>query len=144
MEQRVIDSSGTGVDATQFQILELLSRARVLLAGELAEPLQMSPSNVSKVLARMESDGLIHRRPSESDRRAVEVTLTRAGVVTARALRSAGEAMLADLFADWTSDDATALASLLQRLLAEVRTRQFSQHAWPDGAAGPNPLRPSS
>jgi DNA-binding MarR family transcriptional regulator len=132
IEQQVIAAAAADVDSTEFQVLEILARTGALLSGELAEPLRMSPSNVSKVLARMEGKHLVTRTTSGADRRAVCVALTPEGEGAAEALRRAGETMIGELLSGWSPEDAAHLTGLLGRLLREVRARQF-----PDGAPAP-------
>ena len=47
--------------------------------GELAERLQAKPHGVVALVSRCEENGLVERRPSETDRRQVEIHLLPAG-----------------------------------------------------------------
>jgi DNA-binding MarR family transcriptional regulator len=56
------------------------------LVGELAERLQAQPHGVVALVSRCEEAGLVKRVASDSDRRRVEVHLTRRGAATLRRL----------------------------------------------------------
>lgn len=122
----VIRRAGVPVDRTELEALSIIARTGGILAGELASPLRMTASNVSKVLSRMEHKRLVCRTAAEHDRRATRVALTADGARAEAALRRAGESMISALLDDWTSAEQQQLAVLLTRVLGDVRTRQFS------------------
>lgn len=81
---RLIDDvavSPTGHDPTVVDLLVRLDQApnRRLRAVELSRQLMKSPSHVSRMLDRAESDGLVEREPDQNDRRASQVVLTEQG-----------------------------------------------------------------
>ncbi|OUO33024.1 MarR family transcriptional regulator [Olsenella sp. An290] len=70
-------------------VLEALRRAEASLAPkDLALDGHISSARVANVLRSLEEKGLIERRPSETDRRGVEVSLTPAGIERADANRA--------------------------------------------------------
>jgi len=66
----------------RFDVLSQLRRApgRRLAVGKLSAQLILSNRNITRLLDRMESEGLIGRRYSKTDRRGVEVELTGKGI----------------------------------------------------------------
>nr|WP_281381797.1 MarR family transcriptional regulator [Conexibacter arvalis] len=122
--EAVADHAGLDLDAAQFLAVVEIDHADGLLAGDLAAPLHMSASNVSKVLARLERNGLIERTTSSTDRRAVRVTLTAKGRRVAHALRASGIELVGLLIARWPRRDADRLVALLQRLMRDARAAQ--------------------
>src|SRR5689334_20919345 len=64
----------------QCHVLHLVEPDRGVPMGQLAETLACDASNVTGLVDRLESRGLIRRRPSESDRRVKVLQLTPAGV----------------------------------------------------------------
>jgi len=66
----------------RFDVLSQLRRApgRRLAVGKLSAQLILSNRNITRLLDRMESEGLIGRRYSKRDRRGVEVELTGKGI----------------------------------------------------------------
>lgn len=65
-----------GVSLMQFRILRILQRGGPKVAGRLAEAAGIQPASLSRVLDRLEAEGLVGRCPDAADRRRVEVRLT--------------------------------------------------------------------
>jgi MarR family transcriptional regulator, organic hydroperoxide resistance regulator len=74
---RVLDDAGLTV--AQFDVLANLGMAEGITQQELAERLLVTKGNVCGVLDRMESAGLVERRPDPRDRRANRLHMTRQG-----------------------------------------------------------------
>src|SRR5262249_49911019 len=76
-----LPSSGAYVDLSpaQCHVLHLIEPERPLPMGRLAETLACDASNVTGLIDRLESRGLIRRRTSPSDRRVKVLELTPAG-----------------------------------------------------------------
>src|SRR5687768_5910622 len=64
----------------QCHVLHLIEPERPIPMGQLAETLACDASNVTGLVDRLESRGLIRRRPSEKDRRVKVLQLTPTGV----------------------------------------------------------------
>ena len=63
----------------QCHVLHLIEPERPVPMGQLAETLACDASNVTGLVDRMESRGLVRRRPSAGDRRVKVLVLTRTG-----------------------------------------------------------------
>jgi DNA-binding MarR family transcriptional regulator len=63
----------------QCHVLHLIEPERPLPMGQLAETLACDKSNVTGLVDRLESRGLVRRRPSAGDRRVKVLVLTRTG-----------------------------------------------------------------
>jgi MarR family transcriptional regulator, organic hydroperoxide resistance regulator len=63
----------------QCHVLHLIEPERPLPMGRLAETLACDASNVTGLVDRLESRGLVRRRPSASDRRVKVLVLTQTG-----------------------------------------------------------------
>lgn len=65
----------------RFDVLSQLARApgQSLNVGALSQALIASPGNISRLLDRMQSDGLIKRQASAVDRRSIAVKITPKG-----------------------------------------------------------------
>ncbi|HCX84154.1 MAG TPA: MarR family transcriptional regulator [Micrococcales bacterium] len=89
--------------------------------ADIAAALRIAPRSATEVIDRLQDRGLVQRRPSVTDRRAVEVVPTAAGravlVEVERVWRTSAESFLAPL----DRDERTTLAVLLRRLLPEDR-----------------------
>ena len=64
----------------QCHVLHLIEPGQAVPMGHLAERLACDASNVTGLVDRLESRGLVRRRPSERDRRIKVLQLTPAGV----------------------------------------------------------------
>jgi DNA-binding MarR family transcriptional regulator len=63
----------------QCHVLHLIEPDRPLAMGQLAQTLACDRSNVTGLVDRLESRGLVRRRPSEEDRRVKVLVLTATG-----------------------------------------------------------------
>jgi MarR family 2-MHQ and catechol resistance regulon transcriptional repressor len=68
-----------GLTPAQFDILATLGNTPGMSCRELGEKTLITKGTLTGVLDRMESRGLVRRRPSDADRRQVFVSLTAAG-----------------------------------------------------------------
>ncbi|WP_461665389.1 MarR family winged helix-turn-helix transcriptional regulator [Gordonia sputi] len=70
-----------GLSSSEFEVLELLAEADDHQArmSELAGGVHLSQSALSRVVGRLEKDGLVARTMCSSDRRSVFATLTASG-----------------------------------------------------------------
>ncbi len=70
-----------GLTASEFEVLQQLHQADdcSMRLRELGEGAHLSQSALSRLVARLESDGLLERRTCAEDRRAQYVALTAAG-----------------------------------------------------------------
>src|SRR5580693_1217479 len=64
----------------QCHLLHLIEPGRPVPMGQIAETLACDASNVTGLVDRLESRGLVRRRPSAGDRRVKVLDLTPAGV----------------------------------------------------------------
>ena len=64
----------------QCHVLHLIEPGRPIAMGRLAEALACDASNVTGLVDRLESRGLVRRQPSEEDRRIKVLELTPAGI----------------------------------------------------------------
>lgn len=74
-----VEAAPVNVTVTQLRVLVLLSVHGRLKINELADRLGVNQSNASRHCANLEESGLVTRRRSEADARAVEVNLTSSG-----------------------------------------------------------------
>lgn len=109
---------------TQARILTLLQRADpdgVTLAY-LAGRLGVSGPTTSDSVGALEKKGLVQKRPSPSDRRALSIRLTKAGHVAAGRVTESPAELVAALDG-LPSDDETTLLRVLVTLIRELETR---------------------
>lgn len=105
-----------GFTEGQWRTLWHLQRNQGFSQVRLAEILEMQPISLVRVLDRLESAGLIERRPDPRDRRAVQLYLTPAAGPVLESLRRIGEDLDAAMKRHISLADADQLLASLQRM----------------------------
>src|SRR6266567_4156180 len=109
-------AAGLDLSPVQCHVLHLIEPRRPVPMGRLAETLSCDASNVTGLIDRLESRGLVRRRPSAEDRRVKALELTPAGV----RLRSTVLERITkppDSLSRLSADEQRALVKILKRLL---------------------------
>lgn len=120
---RLVDRqvSGGGLTRTQLSVLGTVARLGSLGIGELAEAEGVNPTMLSRVVGKLESDGLLHRHTNPADRRAVRVEVTTAGEELHRRLRCERTALLTGALTRLPTADADILLAALPAIEALAR-----------------------
>lgn len=100
----------------QCHLLNLIEPGRPIPMGQLAGALSCDASNVTGLVDRLESRGLIQRRPSEADRRVKVLSLTPLGARLRTALLERMTAPPANL-ERLSAEEQRALVRLLRRVI---------------------------
>jgi MarR family transcriptional regulator, organic hydroperoxide resistance regulator len=80
----------SGLTAAQVSVISLLGTNDSMTLGDLSRELELSHSTVSGIVDRLESKGVVKRRPSPEDRRYVQISLTERVASQAPALSDDG------------------------------------------------------
>jgi len=84
---------------------------------QLEQRVLLSQSGLSRLVARLVDAGLVSRRPSDCDKRAVDLTLTRLGKTRLGAARRVQSQQVCELFASQMDDrEVAVLLGVLRRL----------------------------
>ncbi|MFI9122395.1 MarR family transcriptional regulator [Streptomyces bikiniensis] len=125
------------LSSSQVRVLYVLERGGVMNLRTLAAELDSMPPSVSRMCDRLHAVGFIERTHSPSDRRALELSLSRRGASYLESLRARREEVLNGLLGRMTTTERT----MLMRGLVGIR-------ALTDGAApgrtGPEALASES
>jgi DNA-binding MarR family transcriptional regulator len=120
--QVLLEEAGISLSASCFPLLAALDRLGPLSVGEIAEAVGVSQPGVTRVLDKLESQGLVKSKPPTRDRRVRPIALTRAGrqlISRARQLVWPRiEAAVADACAGAAGPLLTQLAALEEALLS--------------------------
>ncbi|WP_461077637.1 MarR family winged helix-turn-helix transcriptional regulator [Streptomyces deserti] len=98
--------SGHGLCASDFEVLDVLAEgtapdcAAAYRVQEISERVHLSQSALSRLIARLEKDGLVERRMCPEDRRGVKVALTAKGRALHGEVLPVQRAVLARTLAD--------------------------------------------
>ncbi|MET8581398.1 MarR family transcriptional regulator [Streptomyces collinus] len=101
---------GRGLCASDFEVLDLLSEGAAADGGcayrvqEISERVHLSQSALSRLIGRLEKDGLVERAMCPEDRRGVRVALTAKGRALHGEVRPVQRAVLARMLAETGSD----------------------------------------
>ncbi len=131
-----------GLTGPQLIILKQIGKTGEMTVSEVAKAISLSQSTVTGILARLEKRGMIVRRKSEADRRAVKVDLT----PECRQFLSAAPPPLQEKFLvgfnNLDSWEQLMILSALQRLVQLMNADDI--HAAPILATGPiEPVDPA-
>ncbi len=100
----------------QVHVLYLIEPGQPVPMGRLAETMACDASNVTGLVDRLESRGLIERRPSPEDRRVKVLALTSSGTRVRTKLQRR-MAAAPEQFKRLSPEEQRALARILERLL---------------------------
>ena len=104
----------------RFDVMAALVRSREpVTMSELSRMLLVSNGNATAVVDRLETDGLVRRIPSESDRRTVHVELTHTGRASFEHLAAEHEREVNALFGGLSGEDLDTLNGILKRMRKE-------------------------
>lgn len=116
----LIREAGITLDRALFPLLVGIERKGPLGVGELADLVARDYTTVSRQVAKLESLRLVKRRPSNSDKRVSEATITAKGRAMTNALDAARERVASLLLADWSRKDLQDLARLMRRFADDL------------------------
>jgi DNA-binding MarR family transcriptional regulator len=95
--------------------------------GELSERILVTNGNVTWLVAALEREGFVKRRPDAADRRATVVRLTATGRRHFETMAAAHEALIADIFATLSPTERRALHAALGTVKARFRSPEESR-----------------
>lgn len=101
--------TAAGLTVTQFSVLAVILRDGPFNQRELSRKVVTSPGNMTDLIDKLETRGLVRRLRQHADRRAVQVELT-----------PAGHAMIAPLAAQHANDVTNAMSGLTQPELQQL------------------------
>jgi DNA-binding MarR family transcriptional regulator len=131
MVERVIDSTlkrTFGSSLPRFDLLAQLHRAPDgLRMGELSERILVTNGNVTWLVAALEREGFVKRRPDAADRRATVVRLTATGRRHFETMAAAHETLIAGIFADLSPSERRTLQTALGAVKARFRFSEESR-----------------
>jgi DNA-binding MarR family transcriptional regulator len=107
-------------DRAALVLLFPLVRLGPLRQSALAELVHADPSTVSRHVAGLVDEGLVHRIPDETDGRASRLVVTDAGLAALEALRREREALIGRVTSSWSDGDLTTLTELFTRFIDDL------------------------
>lgn len=120
MARRLRQEAGDDLSPSMMAALATIENRGPLTPSELAEFERIKRPTATRVLRRLEDDGLIERTADPSDGRSALVAVTKHGAALLKKLRSRKNAYLARRLRELPDEDVAALeraAEVLERLL---------------------------
>lgn len=109
----------------RFDVMAALHRApEGMLMSDLSRFLLVSNGNVTGIVDRLVSEGLVTRATRNGDRRTSMVRLTEAGAATFREIATAHEAWIGELLGGVSEDQAQRLAAMLKSFRSNWEGRE--------------------
>lgn len=105
-----------GRNGKQHILMELLAHEGQMTQRDLQEASCITSASLSEVIAKLESEGLVSRERSSTDRRQLTVTLTEEGERRARRFVASREEFKGRAFSCLDEGEVEQLADLLDRL----------------------------
>jgi len=103
------------LDVLSYALLRHLQEQGSARAVDLAEQFHVTRATVSRHVARLMEDGLLHGDPDPDDGRVAWLSLTEAGDAAIAACMAARQATFDRLFATWSGQDREEFARLLRQ-----------------------------
>ena len=116
----ILAKTGETIDQPSHQTLRHLLAWGPMRPTALSEVLATGASYVSKIVRRLESDGLVERKTDPTDRRATLISLTKAGEEAARGVYALGDRMIAEVLDGWSPADIRRYTALTERFVKDA------------------------
>jgi DNA-binding MarR family transcriptional regulator len=116
----ILAKTGEAIDQPSHQTLRHLLAWGPMRPTALSEVLATGASYVSKIVRRLEADGLVERKTDPTDRRATLISLTAAGEEAARGVYALGDRMIAEVLEGWSPADIRRYTALTERFVKDA------------------------
>jgi len=116
LARQLRQEASTGLSPSQLSALAQIHGHGPLTLGALAEHERVAPPSITRVVSKLEGDGLVTRQPSPDDRRVVNVAVTPAGENLLDQTRRRKDAWLAARLSELGAHDRARLEGALDVL----------------------------
>jgi MarR family transcriptional regulator for hemolysin len=116
LKKRLEQNSGAGLTRSQWQVLAYLAQNEGINQRGLAELLEIEPITLGRIVDKLETLGLIERRPHQTDRRTWLLHLVEAARPKLEQIRELGDVTHREALAGVSEDDRQHLLKTLQAL----------------------------
>lgn len=113
-----------GTTRAQWGVLSRLRRQEGLNQASLAEQLDMQPISLTRLIDRLESQGLVERRPDPGDRRAHLLHLTTEGHALVEGLDPVRTEIAEELMGGLGEQEIVATLTILAGIRDRIRSRR--------------------
>ena len=120
LQGEILAKSGEALDQPAHSTLRHLLAWGPMRPTALADALGTGASYVSKIVRRLEQDGLVKRSTDPTDRRASLITLTAKGEEAARGVYELGDRMISEVLSGWSASDVRRYTELTERFVSDA------------------------
>lgn len=113
--------AGTGLDASSWRVVMILREREWLSVSDIASEANSKLSTMTKVVKRMQAEGLVVSREGLADRRVTEVSLTQSGLALADVALDAARHVRSRAFGNLDRDKLQQLSGLLGQVAENLR-----------------------
>ena len=110
-----------GLDIPSWRVLMILHSMRSASVSEISNHSVVKLSTMTKIIQRMQNDGLVTSSPSEQDRRVTVVTITEKGEKVGREGFNESVKIVERVFSDFTDVEQQILLTLLTKLQGTLK-----------------------
>lgn len=111
----------------EWRILMLLNDTSPSSVGDLARRSVTKMPTLTRMLIRMEEDGLVRRTALANDRRFVDVTMTPKAVKTLRQVQAIGQRVFERAFEDVSAAEIEAMTDVLKRIRSNLQRSPYER-----------------
>ncbi|CAB4628269.1 unannotated protein [freshwater metagenome] len=111
---------GAVVTRAGYAVMRSLSDQGTISLGQVAKSCAMDSATASRQVSGLIDEGLVDRRVSEEDARAVDLVLTERGTAVYESIVAYRLRHLASILENWDDDDRSVLAGLVARLVTDL------------------------
>jgi DNA-binding MarR family transcriptional regulator len=116
LARRLRRESGAALTPSQLSVMSAIHRHGPVTLGALAECERVAPPTISRIVAKLEADGLVERVGDTEDRRVVRVSTTAAGEDLVSVSRQRKTEWLAERMAQLPARDRARISAALDAL----------------------------
>jgi len=106
----------TGLDMPRWRVLMTLHQDRVAIVSEIAAHSGAKLPTMTKIIQRMEADGLVMRQPRQGKEWIMEVILTETGAAAGQEAWQRAGTLYADAFSGMSEEEIETLSQLLKKV----------------------------
>jgi DNA-binding MarR family transcriptional regulator len=120
-DEAMVREAGISLDRALFPLLVGIERLGPIGVVDLADRAGRDYTTVSRQVAKLESLGLVQRRPSATDRRVSEAVVTAKGKSMTDRVDAARERIGIEIFKSWDPEDLDNLVRLMRKFADAVK-----------------------
>lgn len=104
----------------QFRLLFLIAENDGIIQRDLVEKMDVRPSSMTQMIAKMEQLGLVSRKQDEKDQRVMHIFLTEQGKTAVAESQKTSEKLVDTMFAGLTDEEVGQMLQLTEKLCTHL------------------------